>query len=53
MRMSVDADLKRFGRHNAGGKLAGSGHMYLRRVLLVWAYGMDSTVGCAFSQSTN
>jgi hypothetical protein len=42
MRMSVDSDLKRFGRHNAGGKLAGSGHMYLRRVLLVWACGMDS-----------
>jgi hypothetical protein len=42
MRMSVDADLKRLGRHNAGGKLAGSKHMFWRRVLLVWAYGMDS-----------
>jgi hypothetical protein len=42
MRMSVDADLKRLGRHNAGGKLAGSKHMFWRRVLPVWAYGMDS-----------
>lgn len=42
MRMSVDADLKRLGRHNADGKLAGSKHMFWRRVLLVWAYGMDS-----------
>jgi hypothetical protein len=38
---SLDADLKRFVRHDAGSKLAGSGHMYMRRVLLVWAYGID------------
>jgi len=50
MRKSVDANLKRFGRHNLGGKLAGSGHMCLRRVLLVLAYGMDSIWLCPVSK---
>ena len=55
MRMSVDVDLKRFGRHNAGGKLAGSGHMCLRRVLLIWTYGdgFDTWLCPVSSGSTN
>jgi hypothetical protein len=39
MRRSVVADMVRLERHNAGGKLAGSGHMCsMGRVLLFLAY---------------
>jgi hypothetical protein len=51
MRLSVVADLRRFGRHNADGKLAGSEHMCLRRVLLFWAYRVGSiVVECPLSE---